>query len=354
MSTRHARSRLLGDPLALPGAAKTTLAEVGIDRALARGERAIYLTPLKALAEEKIEAWKSRWPGRKVGIFTGDYENATLPVAYSEAEILICTYERLDGILRHWQRHLNWLAKVGLVVVDEFHLLMDPSRGPRLEGSISRLGRVNPFARVMGLSATASNHAELAAWLGGVSYHSSWRPVPLKHEVRRFKKLADKPGLVADIVAETAGEGGQTLVFVSSRRRAEQLAAEVAAAGHPAGHHHAGLGLALRRTIEADFRAGRLACLIATPTLEMGLNLPCRAVVIADNTRFTGETFEPLPVWNYMQRAGRAPRTGWRRPRHLARSLVGQGKAARLWQGAARADPKPPREAGEPGRAGAD
>lgn len=292
------------------GAGKTTLAEMGIDRALARGERAIYLTPLKALAEEKIEAWKGRWPGRKIGIFTGDYDNATLPVAYSDAEILICTYERLDGILRHWQRHLQWLAKVGLVVVDEFHLLMDASRGPRLEGSISRLMRVNPFARVMGLSATASNHAELAAWLGGVSYHSSWRPVPLKHEVRRFKKLADKPGMVVDIVAETAGEGGQTLVFVSSRRRAEQLAAEVAAAGHPAGHHHAGLGLALRRTIEADFRAGRLACLIATPTLEMGLNLPCRTVVIADNTRFTGESFEPLPVWNYLQRAGRAGRPG--------------------------------------------
>lgn len=297
--------------LSLPtGAGKTTLAEMAIDRALARGERVAYLTPLKALAEEKIDGWKDRWPGRRAGIFTGDYDNSTAPVSYHDAEVLICTYERLDGILRHWQRHLDWLSKLGLVVVDEFHLLMDPSRGPRLEGAISRLQRVNPFCRIMGLSATVSNHAELAAWLDGVSYHSTWRAAGLEHEVRRYKHLADKPGIVADIVAATSVEGGQTLVFASSRRRAEQLAAEVAATGHASAHHHAGLGLKARKRIELDFRAGRLKCLVATPTLEMGLNLPCRTVVIADNARWNGEAFEPLPVWSYLQRAGRAGRPG--------------------------------------------
>jgi helicase len=67
--------------ISLPtGTGKTTLAEMGMDRALARGERAVYLTPLKALAEEKITTWKNRWPGRKVGIFTGDYESSKVPV----------------------------------------------------------------------------------------------------------------------------------------------------------------------------------------------------------------------------------------------------------------------------------
>ncbi len=129
--------------------------------------------------------------------------------------------------MRHWQRHFSWLNRLGLVVVDEFHLLMDPGRGPRLEGAISRLQRVNPFCRVMGLSATVSNHADLAAWLGGVSYHSTWRPIPLEHEVRRYKRLADKIGLVIEIVAETQKSGGQTLVFASSRRRAEQKREEL-------------------------------------------------------------------------------------------------------------------------------
>lgn len=292
------------------GAGKTTLAEMGMERALIRGERVAYLTPLKALAEEKITSWRDRWPGRKVGIFTGDYEASVVPVPYRDAEVLICTYERFDGILRYWQRHLDWLSQLGLVVVDEFHLLMDPNRGPRLEGALSRLRRVNPFCRVMGLSATVSNHADLAAWLDGVSYHNTWRAVPLEHEVRRFKRLADKAGLIIDIVAETANDKGQTLIFTSSRHRAEQIAAQVSAAGYSATHHHAGLSLADRRVVESDFRAGRLACLVATPTLEMGLNLPCRTVVIADNTRWNGESFEPLPVWNYLQRAGRAGRPG--------------------------------------------
>lgn len=134
--------------------------------------------------------------------------------------------------------------------------------------------------------------------------------MPLEHEVRRYKRLADKSDLVIDVVTETAREGGQTLIFVSSRCRAEQLAAELSAAGQMAAHHHAGLAPKTRKCIETDFRSGQLVCLVATPTLEMGLNLPCRTVVIADNTRWNGETFEPLPVWNYLQRAGRAGRPG--------------------------------------------
>jgi helicase len=297
--------------LSLPtGAGKTTLAEMGIDRCLARGDRAVYLTPLRALAEEKIQAWANRWPGRKVGIFTGDYDSGDVPVPYRDAEILICTYERLDGCLRAWQRHLGWLSQLGLVVVDEFHLLMDPSRGPRLEGALTRLRRVNPFCQIIGLSGTVSNYHELARWLDGVAYHSTWRPVPLRHEVLRYKQLSDKPALVQRIVGETRQAGGQTLVFVNSRRRAEHLAKGLSDAGLPAGHHHAGLRLDDRRRIEAAFRSGVLAAVVATPTLEMGLNLPCRTVVVADHSRWNGETFTPLPTWNYLQRAGRAGRPG--------------------------------------------
>ena len=124
--------------LSLPtGSGKTTLAEMAMERALACGEKVAYLTPLKALAEEKIPIWSDRWKEIKVGIFTGDYTSSSTPIPYREAQILICTYEKLDAILRNWQRHFGWLAELGLAVVDEFHLLTDASRGPRLEGTIS-------------------------------------------------------------------------------------------------------------------------------------------------------------------------------------------------------------------------
>jgi helicase len=325
--------------LSLPtGSGKTTLAEIAMERALAKGESVAYLTPLKALAEEKSSTWRDRWSGYKVGIFTGDYSSGKTKTTYKEADVLICTYEKLDSVLRHWRRHLDWLAKLGLVVVDEFHLLTDPSRGARLEGAISRLRRVNPFCRLMGMSATISNHAEVAKWLDGVSYHSTWRPVPIKHEVRRFSRLQDKATLVHEIVAQTSKECGQSLVFVSSRRRAEELAAQVSQTGIPTAHHHAGLTLTRRQNVEARFRSGALHCLVTTPTLEMGLNLPCRTVVIADNTQWNGETFAPLPIWNYLQRAGRAGRPG---QDGEGRAILLAPKWARTLLDYARATPEP-------------
>ena len=322
--------------ISLPtGTGKTTLAEMAIDRALQRSENAIYLTPLKAIAEEKIAEWGARWPGRKVGIFTGDYESRGAPVPYKDAEILICTFERLDILLRRWQRNISWLCRIGLVVIDEFHLLMDASRGPKLEGAISRLRRVNPFCRLMGLSGTVSSHRELAEWLGGVSFHSTWRPVPLRHETRRFKRLSEKTQLITEIVEESVNKQEQVLIFVSSRRRAEQLAAMLNSREIAAAHHHAGLPLDQRRSVEQTFREGELACIVATPTLEMGLNLPCQTVVIADSTQWNGASFEPLPVWKYMQRAGRAGRPGQSGPGrailvspHWARNLPEYGSAS--------------------------
>ena len=55
------------------GAGKTWLAEQAIDDTLRRGERAIYLTPLRALANELVERWRKRFEGYEVGVFTGEY-----------------------------------------------------------------------------------------------------------------------------------------------------------------------------------------------------------------------------------------------------------------------------------------
>ncbi len=290
------------------GAGKTLLAELAMDQALARGATAAYLSPLRAIADEKVVAWRHRWPDHQVGIYTGDY--ATLPVNYDQAQILVATFERFDACLRQWQQHLHWIAKLGVLIIDEIHLLMDASRGGRLEGLISRLRRVNPLCQIVGLSGTLSNHAQLAAWLGGVSYASTWRPVPLVHERVGWKKLADKEPKIVDLVQRCHAGGGQSLVFVNSRRRAERLARTLVEAGLVAAHHHAGLSPAVRAAIEGDFRAGHMAALVATPTLEAGVNLPARQVIIADPSRFEVDGFRPIPVWTYLQRAGRAGRPG--------------------------------------------
>src|SRR2546421_10381908 len=80
------------------GSGKTWLAEQAIAAALERGERAIYLTPLRALANELVERWSKRFDGFAVGVFTGDYgQRKAYPVPFERARLLIMTPERLDA-----------------------------------------------------------------------------------------------------------------------------------------------------------------------------------------------------------------------------------------------------------------
>jgi len=291
------------------GSGKTWLASHAVSDALRRGSRAIYLTPLRALAEEVVADWCQRYKS-PVGIFTGDYGVAgkPFPVAFQHARLLVMTPERLDACTRAWRSHWAWIPEIDVVVVDEFHLLGDRHRGARLEGAISRFRRLNPFTRIIGLSATLGNRAELADWLDGIEYGSSERPVPLRWTVVRYRQATEKPRLLIETVTETVSDGSQCLVFVQSRRRAEELGAMLAAHNIRAGHHHAGLIHDDRRNVEAAFRNDELDVLVATSTLEMGLNLPARQVILYDLQAFDGAGFRPLSTNTVWQRAGRAGR----------------------------------------------
>ncbi|MDS4019587.1 MAG: DEAD/DEAH box helicase [Candidatus Competibacter sp.] len=293
------------------GSGKTWLAEQAMARVLERGQRAIYLAPLRALAMELASKWQQRL-SVPVGVFTGDFGagRAAYPVPFSQARLLVMTPERLDACTRRWRAHWDWLPEVDLVVVDELHLLGDNPRGGRLEGALSRLQRLNPFVRLLGLSATLGNRGELAAWWGAVEYHSTWRPVPLRWRIARYRRAEDKPALLVEDVRRCVAAGGRSLVFVQSRRRAEQLTEVLRAAGLEARHHHAGLDPAPRRQVETEFRQQRIDVLVATATLEMGLNLPVRQVVLYDLQQFDGTGFVPLPVSTVWQRVGRAGRPG--------------------------------------------
>ena len=293
------------------GAGKTWLAEQAIADVLQGNGRAIYLTPLRALANELVERWTQRFEGYEVGVFTGEYGHLqAYPVPFDRARLLIMTPERLDACTRHWRTHWSWLPKVDLIVVDELHLLGERGRGPRLEGALMRARRLNPFLRLLGLSATLGNRAELAEWLGGVHYGSSWAPIPIEWRYARYKRATDKPDILKTEVQRCIDDGGQSLVFVQSRRRAEELSAVLRNAGVSAGHHHAGLDSDDRRRLEGDYRSGSLRALVSTGTLEMGLNLPARQVVLYDLQRFDGTDFTPLSVNTVWQRAGRAGRRG--------------------------------------------
>lgn len=295
------------------GSGKTWLAEQAIEKTIQQNLRAIYLSPLRALAAELATRWQHKFSKYKVGIFTGDYSSngKVYPIPFRDARLLVMTPEKLDACTRFWRSHWSWIPEVDLIVVDELHLLGDSQRGARLEGALSRIRRLNPFARILGLSATLGNRSELSDWLGGVDYVSTWRPVPLKWRFIQFRKATEKPNLLLQEVSRNIVEGGKGLVFVQSRRRAEETSSFLKSQGIRSYHHHAGLGHEERREVERRFLSNKIDVLVATSTLEMGLNLPVRQVVLYDLQAFDGTEFQPLPTNNVWQRVGRAGRPGF-------------------------------------------
>jgi helicase len=195
-------------------------------------------------------------------------------------------------------------------VIDELHTIGDTHRGATVEATIGRFQRLNPFAQIVGLTGTLANAREVAAWLQARDFATDWRPVPLERFIRRFKRPAEKRDILVAELDPVLAAGARALVFVNSRKRSESLAGTLRAQGIQAGHLHAGVEPTERSRVCTDFTTGVLQTVVATSSLEMGVNLPARVVVIFDSYCFDGDEFGPMPVQRYIQMSGRAGRPG--------------------------------------------
>ncbi len=335
------------------------------------GCRGLYIVPLKALASEKVEELRelAELVGLTVGIAIGDRGGETESI--EEADILVCTSEKLDSLLR---TRSNLMEKIGVVVSDEFHLLHDIGRGPTLEVLLSRIRHSRPEAQIIALSATVGNGTQMAEWLDAKLIESDWRPIRLHSgtltgldvKVHRI----DGPGggewpeprtiegkktrKFQAVLDDTVDSAGQILIFVNSRASAQKEARELAkyvvkevkqnssrynekmaeewnsiaekmtrsedtsvmgralsnAIRGGIAFHHAGLSHTQRKTIEDSFRKGALLAIVATPTLAQGVNLPARRVIVRDYRRWSSVAggSMPVPVMEIRQMLGRAGR----------------------------------------------
>nr|KAG5694899.1 hypothetical protein BaRGS_029516 [Batillaria attramentaria] len=164
----HDTNVLLGAPT---GSGKTVAAELAIFRVFREYPKfkAVYIAPLKALVRERMEDWKVRIEqklGKKVVELTGDVTPDMRAVA--NADLIVTTPEKWDGISRSWQTR-SYVKAVALLVIDEIHLLGD-ERGPVLEVIVSRTNFISSHTskkvRVVGLSTALANARDLADWLG--------------------------------------------------------------------------------------------------------------------------------------------------------------------------------------------
>ncbi|WP_148413864.1 ATP-dependent DNA helicase [Haloferax sp. KTX1] len=340
---------------------KTLVAELAMLSSVARGGKALYIVPLRALASEK-KAEFERWEeyGIDVGVSTGNYESDGEWL--SSRDIIVATSEKVDSLVRN---NAAWMDQLTCVVADEVHLVDDRHRGPTLEVTLAKLRRLNPNLQVVALSATVGNAGVVADWLDAKLVKSDWRPIDLKmgvhygnavsfadgsqREVPVGRGERQTPALVADALeGDDDGDQGSSLVFVNSRRNAEsaarrmadvtqqyitgdersdlaELAAEIrdvsdtetsedlaAAVAKGSAFHHAGLAAEHRTLVEDAFRDRLIKCICATPTLAAGVNTPSRRVVVRDWQRYDGDYggMKPLDVLEVHQMMGRAGRPG--------------------------------------------
>ena len=165
---------------------KTLIAElIAAKKIVERYGKTIYIVPLKALANEKYKEFKRKYDKLfKVALAIGDRDAADTYL--SNYDLIVCTAEKLDSLIRH---HAPWLKEVAVVVVDEIHLLNDPSRGPTLEILITILKSLLKNVQILGLSATIGNPEELANWLEASLVQDDWRPVELKKGIYFNKEV---------------------------------------------------------------------------------------------------------------------------------------------------------------------
>ena len=317
---------------------KTVLGVLPALKTILGGGKAVYAAPLLSIQNEKVKEFKAF---EEHGIKVGKHP--------SSAELSVMVFESFDALTR-----FSWdaLRDVDTLIIDEFHMIGEFSRGPTLEAAITRAKIINPSMRIIALSATLRNIEEIEGWLEGTCVEHDYRPVPLHKEVldAEMFNTKNKNDVVVKVIERAIEDKSQALAFVSTRRFTESLAtyvsgkinkkinkeqrkrfkevsekllevpkkkgslptstclklAEVAEKG--VAFHHAGLFNEQKEIIEDEFRNGNILMITATPSLMYGVNLPSKSVVIRDHTRWTSNGPQPIPVFDYEQMSGRAGR----------------------------------------------
>ncbi len=322
--------------------------------------RVLYVSPLKALAVDIERNLRSPLvgirhaatrlglpePAIRVGVRSGDTPaDERRRLATTPPDILITTPESLFLILTSQAREA--LRGVQTVIVDEIHAVAGTKRGAHLAVCLERLDALleRPAQRI-GLSATVRPASEVARFLGGQQPVDIVAPTGIKTVEVRVEVTVEDMAAIGEISAPTPGGPGaavegasaasaeartsiwpsierrvlelvrgakSTIVFANSRRLAERLCSrlnelaesDAAEATQAAGTfhevarpHHGSMSREQRSEVEEALKSGRLPCVVATSSLELGIDMGAVDLVI--------QVESPPSVASGLQRVGRA------------------------------------------------
>ena len=344
---------------------KTLVGEiVSVHYAMAK-KRALYLVPMKALAEEKYHHFREIYGelGIKTIISTHDRKEYDQDLERKEFHVAVVVFEKLNALL---VKNPNLLEGIGLVVIDELQMMGDETRGPGLELLLTKI-LLSPFRpQLLGLSAVLGDAEDLARWLKAELLIETRRPVELRKGILSrgiFSYLEHNSGTEGDeewplpkgdeeefsslhaarYLAETHGE--QSIVFLADKLATEALGEKLkdmvdfspatsameelksfedsfskdlllSLISKGIAIHNADLSWEERDLVERYFRRGEIKILFSTSTLAMGINLPARNVFIPEkkwNTPRTGNQLAMADITKaeHENMGGRAGRLGF-------------------------------------------
>ncbi|RJS92932.1 ligase-associated DNA damage response DEXH box helicase [Salinisphaera sp. Q1T1-3] len=286
-----------------------------VDETTTPGLTVLWITPLRALAADTTQHLVRS--AEELGLSwtierrTGDTKSHVKARQRKKLPSALVTTPESLNLLLSYADHEAMFAGLQTVVVDEWHELLSTKRGVALELALARLRAINPRLATWGLSATLANLEQAGAALTGgadIAYIRGVVPATteitalLPETVDRFP-WAGHMGtqMVAPVIA-TIEAARTTLLFTNTRSQAE-LWHQALIRARPdwltqIALHHGSLDRELRDTVEAMIADGRLACVVATSSLDLGVDFSPVDQVI--------QVGSPKGVARLLQRAGRS------------------------------------------------
>ncbi|MCI4664309.1 MAG: ligase-associated DNA damage response DEXH box helicase [Neomegalonema sp.] len=312
---RHAASRRADLLIAPTGGGKTlagflpSLAELGVEPRA--GLHTLYVSPLKALAtdirrnlEQPIE--EMALPIR-VEDRTGDTKQSVKSRQRADPpHFLLTTPESLALLLSH-PTAARMFRGLRAVIVDELHALAGTKRGDQLSLCLARLRTLAPSHRRVGLSATTEAPDALARWLDPAECRLTFAPPGPEPDIAILESAGDPPwsGMggryAAPAVLAEIAKARTTIVFINTRAQAELFFRALWAvndANLPIALHHGSLSIEARLKVEAAMAQGKLRAVVATSSLDLGVDWADVDLVI--------QVGAPKGVKRLVQRIGRA------------------------------------------------
>ncbi|MCJ8740817.1 hypothetical protein PDJAM_G00063470 [Pangasius djambal] len=248
-------------------AGKTLVSELLIlKRVLETRRKAIFILPFVSVAREKMFYLQNVF--QEAGVRVEGYMGSTKAAGgFSALDVAVCTIEKANGLLNRLIEE-NRMDLLGIVVVDELHMLGDSGRGYLLELLLTKILYIakktaekcsdksssGDGVQIVGMSATLPNLDLLARWLNAELYHTDYRPVPLMEWVKIGANIYDgsmnlvrpfTPALpvkgdddhIVSLCFETVQAGHAGLLFCPSKNWCEKLADSIAREFYNLHHH---------------------------------------------------------------------------------------------------------------------